>query len=328
MPPGGLDEYWETPVTLNRTWGFSKFDTLWKNPGTVILQLVSAVSRGGNYLLNIGPKADGQIPEATVGIFGKVGSWIERNSESIYGTSASPFGELPWGFCTVKGNKLYLFVREWPASKELNLSGPNNTVISAYLLADKSRKLKVRQVENSTFVSLPPEAPDDPVSVLVLETEGPPEVSFPEVLQDNSGIIELNYMTAITSGNAMKRFNRKGGFHISKWTKPEDAAEWIIHIDKPGIFKVNIDYAANYESEGKSFEIKIGDSHIEKPVIYTGDWFEYHRFPAGYLELRESGKYTLTIRPKEIGDSFLMHLRSITLSPVSKVKKSGWGAFN
>ena len=63
MPPGGLDEYWETPITLNRTWGFSKFDTLWKSPEAVILQFVAAVSRGGNYLLNIGPKGDGEIPE-------------------------------------------------------------------------------------------------------------------------------------------------------------------------------------------------------------------------------------------------------------------------
>ncbi len=326
MPPGGLDEYWETPVTLNRTWGFSKFDTLWKSPETVILQLVAAVSRGGNYLLNIGPEGDGKIPEEVFMIFKKVGSWIERNSESIYGTSANPFGELPWGFCTVKENKLYLFVRDWPENKELKLEGLQKPVKSAYLLSDKSKKLTVRKVEDTTCIALPPEAPDSPLSVLVLETEGSPEVAPPVVLQENTGKMELNYLTAITHGGAMKRFNRKGGFHISKWTKPEDAVEWIIHVDKPGMFRVNIDYAASKEMEGRPFEIIIADSHIEKKVVCTGDWFEYHQFPAGYIMLPEAGEYTLTIRPKEKSDFYLMYLRSIVLDPVVAVKKTGWSA--
>jgi alpha-L-fucosidase len=326
MPPGGLDEYWETPVTLNRTWGFSKFDTLWKSPETVILQLVAAVSRGGNYLLNIGPEGDGKIPEEVFMIFKKVGSWIERNSESIYGTSANPFGELPWGFCTVKENKLYLFVRDWPKNKELNIEGLQKPVKSAYLLFDRSKKLTVRKVEDTTCIALPPEAPDNPVSVLVLETEGSPEVASPVVLQENTGKMELNYLTAITHGGAMKRFNRKGGFHISKWTKPEDAVEWIIHIDKPGVFSLNIDYAASSEMEGRSFKIIIADSHIERTVVCTGDWFEYHQFPAGYVEIPKAGDYTLTIRPKGKSDSYLMYLRSIILDPVAAVKKTGWSA--
>ena len=326
MPPGGLDEYWETPVTLNRTWGFSKFDTLWKHPETVILQLVAAVSRGGNYLLNIGPEGDGKIPDEVFRIFKKVGSWLERNSESIYGTSANPFGELPWGFCTVKENKLYLFVRDWPKNKELEFKGLQNQVKSAYLLSDNSKKLTVRKVEDTTCIALPPAAPDSPVSVLVLETESSPQVAPPVVLQENTGKMELNYLTAITHGGAMKRFNRKGGFHISKWTKPEDKVEWIIHADKPGMFRVNIDYAASQEMEGGSFEVIIADSHIEKKVVCTGDWFEYRQFPAGYIALPEAGEYTLTIRPKGISDSYLMYLRSIILDPVTAVKKTGWSA--
>ncbi len=79
MPPGGLNEYWESAQTLNQTWGFSKFDTLWKSPETVIQRLVEIVSRGGNYLLNIGPEGNGEIPDATVEILGKVGPWVERN---------------------------------------------------------------------------------------------------------------------------------------------------------------------------------------------------------------------------------------------------------
>ena len=144
------------------------------------------------------------------------------------------------------------------------------------------------------------------------------------VLQDETGSIELNYLTAITSGKAMTRFNRKGEFHISKWTGPEDAAEWFVHIDKPGAFQVNIDYAANKEWEGKPFEVIVGSSSFKTYVMYTGDWFEYQKFPVGYIEYLNPGDYTVTIRPKESSDTYLMYLSSIKLLPVKSNKTKGW----
>ena len=324
MPPGGLKEYWESAQTLNKTWGFSKFDTLWKSPETVIRNLVEIVSRGGNYLLNIGPKGNGEIPDATVEIFSKVGPWVERNAESIYGTTANPFGELPWRYCTVKGSKLYLFVRDWPQDGVLTVAGLKNAVTSAYLLLDKTTKLPVTQAEKKTRITLPQKPPDDPITVLVLEIVGSPIVDPTVVLQDETGSIELNYLTAITHGKTMTRFNRKGGFHISKWTGPEDSADWFVHVDKPGAFQVNITYAANKEWEGKPFEIKVGSSSFKTSVIYTGDWFEYHKFPIGYIELLNPGDYTLTIRPKVSSDTYLMYLSSIKLLPVKSNKTKGW----
>jgi alpha-L-fucosidase len=324
MPPGGVEEYWETPMTLNKTWGFSKFDTLWKSPETIIQRLVEIVSRGGNFLLNIGPEGDGKIPDATVEIFSKVGSWMEHNSESIYGTSANPFGELDWGYCTVKENKLYLFVSRWPQDGLITLSGLENVVNSAYLHIDKTTKLQVIKSGNETHISLPPEAPDYPISVVVLETDGLPLIRPALVLQNADGKIEMNYLKAITHGKAMTRFNRKGGFHISKWTGPEDAVIWKINVDKPGKFKVTIDYAANKEWEEQFYEVIIEDTKITKPVIYTGDWYEYNEFPIGYVELSKPGEYSLTVRPKMSGDKYLMYLRSITLSPVEDIKEVGW----
>lgn len=324
-PSGGMKEYWETPQTLNNSWGYSKFDTDWKKPEFVIQRLIEIVSRGGNYLLNIGPKGDGEIPEATLEIFSKVGPWVERNAEGIYGTTANPFGELPWGYCTVKGSKIYLFVRDWPQDGVLTVPGLKNAITSAYLILDKSTKLPVTQAEKQTRISLPTKPIDDPLSLLVLEIEGSPRVDPPIVLQDEAGLIQLDYLKAITHGKTMTRYNRKGEFHISKWSGPEDAVEWFIHIDKPGKFTVNISYAANKEWEGKPFEITIGKSRIEKSVICTGDWYVYYGFPVGYIELPEAGDYTLTIRPKKMSDTYLMYLRSITLNPVENIKQAGWG---
>ena len=328
MPPGGLREYWETPMTLNRTWGFSKFDTLWKSPETVITRLVEIVSRGGNFLLNIGPTGDGEIPEATKRIFSEVGPWVSRNAESIYGTTANPFGELPWGYCTVKGNRLYLLVRDWPPDGKIKLQGLKNQANSAYLLKDQSERLSFTRNEEQIVIQVPSVAPDKPLSVVVLELNGAPVVAPREVFQDENGSLMLDYLTVKTTGKAVTRFNRKGGFHISKWNGPDDIAEWMIKINKPGIFKVNITYAANKEWDGEKYEIAAGNQVIRQSVVHTGDWYDYQEFPAGYLEFTEAGVIRLTIRPADQSTTNLMYLKSIRLDPVKETKRYGWSSSN
>jgi alpha-L-fucosidase len=326
MPPGGLKEYWESAQTLNQTWGFNRFDSLWKSPETVISRLAEIVSRGGNYLLNVGPMGNGEIPEASVEIFRKVGPWVERNSESIYQTSASPFGELPWGYCTVKAGKLYFFIRDWPKDGMLTIPHLSNHVKSAYLLTDKTTKLTVLQSERQIHVSLPAKPTDYPLSVLALELDGSPVTDPPIVFRNDTGSVELNYLTVITHGKTMTRFNVKGGFHISRWTGPGDSAEWVIHLDKAGIFRVDISYAAKKEWEGKQYEISIGSTSFEKSVIHTGDWFDYNRFPVGYIEIKKPGNYTINIHPKDPGSTPLMWLRYVALDPVKSKKSGGWGS--
>jgi len=145
------------------------------------------------------------------------------------------------------------------------------------------------------------------------------------VLQDSTGSFELNYINVITKGRTMTRFNRKGGFHISKWTGTDDSAEWFLHVDNPGAYKVTINYAANKGSEGIPFEINIASSVFNSNVIYTGEWFDFHKFSIGYIAQLNPGDYTLAMRPKESGENYLMWLKSITLNPVEIVKKEGWG---
>jgi alpha-L-fucosidase len=325
MPPGGIEEYWETPMTLNNTWGFSRYDTLWKSPETVIRRLVEIASRGGNFLLNIGPMGNGEIPEATVDILRKAGSWLKRNGEGIYGASANPFGELQWGYCTVKGNKLNFFIENWPPDGYLNISGLQNKVIKAYMINDPATILEVLNTGNNIQIQLPAEASDYPLSLLVLETEGFPVVVPRVVMPEGDGRYELNYLTAITNGNTVTRFNRKGGFHISKWKNPDDFTDWIVNIDKPGKFRLNISYSAIKEWEGKTFEIYVDDIRFEKTVICTGACFEFQEFPVGYFELPKAGNVTVKIRPENASDSYLMYLRSLTLIPVDNIKNAGWG---
>jgi alpha-L-fucosidase len=325
LPPGGLKEYWESPQTLNKTWGYSRFDTLWKSPQTVITNLVKIVSWGGNYLLNIGPEGNGEIPPATMEIFKQVSPWIRRNAESIYGTTASPLGELSWGYCTTKGNQLFLFVRDWPQNGQLILPGLNNKVTSACLLLDKSSQLKVDQNKKQTLIALPQNAPDSPITVVVLDIDGPPKIDPPVVVQNDTGLVKMDYLNAVTHGKTMTRFNRKGGFHISKWTGPEDTAEWLIHLDKPGDYQILVNYGAKKEWAGKKYEVRVASAVFNNTIVYTGDWFDYNQFPIGYISNMASGDYKVTIRPKETGNDYLMWLHSITMVPVKAKRSEGWG---
>ncbi|MBV9937202.1 MAG: alpha-L-fucosidase, partial [Acidobacteriaceae bacterium] len=179
MPTGGLQEYWETPQTLNTTWGYSQFDQQWKTPSEVIHRLVEIVSKGGNYLLNIGPMADGTIPPPSVATLREVGAWMQTNSESIYGTSASPLPEQTWGRSTVKGNTVYLHVWNWPADNKLRVSGLRNRTVSAYALTNRSRPLTVSYVSGTPVVDLPSHPPDERDTVIALELDRPPQVDSP-----------------------------------------------------------------------------------------------------------------------------------------------------
>jgi alpha-L-fucosidase len=165
----GVD--WESCMTMNDTWGYKSSDHHWKSAEDLIRKLVDIASKGGNFLLNVGPTAEGLIPEPSVERLAAVGKWTKVNGESIYGTTASPLGEVPWGRCTAKPGKLYLHVFDWPTNGRLEVPGIEHKVTKACLLADKKHaKLPVVLADqNKVVVTLPTEAPDRVDSVVVLE---------------------------------------------------------------------------------------------------------------------------------------------------------------
>ena len=157
---------WETCMTMNRHWAYCAYDDNWKSAGEIILKLSEIVSKGGNLLLNIGPDKYGTIPQICRDNLKAIGRWMKVNGEAIYGTEASPFPFLPFGYATRKGNTLYLHIRDW--SKELSVPAVLK-VRKAYLLADPSVRIRSGRKGGSTWFRLPPFAPDAAVSVLAVE---------------------------------------------------------------------------------------------------------------------------------------------------------------
>jgi alpha-L-fucosidase len=168
----GVD--WETCMTMNDTWGYKSYDDHWKSTEELIRTLADVASKGGNFLLNVGPMPEGLIPQASVERLTEMGKWMAVNGESIHGTTASPFGRPEWGRCTAKANKRYLHVFQWPAQGQLVVPLAGANVDKAYLLADKKHaKLPVTAGADKVTISLPEKAPDsiDSVVVLVLKSK-------------------------------------------------------------------------------------------------------------------------------------------------------------
>ena len=177
IPATGLpDQDWETCMTMNDNWGYKHYDDNWKSKAALLRQYVDVVSKGGNYLLNIGPTAAGVIPQESVDRLEAIGAWMRVNGESIYGTTASVFPDLPWGRCTVKGNTLYLHIFDWPADGRLIVPGLVSSPEQAYLLADCGQQLNVTLHENSAVVAVPQHPIDPIISVLALEFNDEPKI--------------------------------------------------------------------------------------------------------------------------------------------------------
>lgn len=166
---------WEVCMTMNDTWGYKSYDENWKSGKELILKLSEIVSKGGNFLLNVGPTSLGEIPGASIDRLKQIGDWMIINSEAIYGTTASPFPYLPWGRATLKGQKLYLHVIRWPSDGILKLPLMNK-VVKAYPLSDPESILTVNQADKHIEISLPSSAPDTVLSIVALEFEGSPNV--------------------------------------------------------------------------------------------------------------------------------------------------------
>ena len=170
-----IGQNWETCMTMSNSWGYKKNDNGWKSSETLIRNLVKIASRGGNYLLNIGPKPDGTFPEESIQRLKEIGQWMDVNGEAIYGTQASPISQLPWGECTTKEVRnntiLYLSVFDWPKDGNLTIQGLNNKVISAKLLATGA-KLKSSFKADCLIISIPATAPDKVASVIKLVVKG------------------------------------------------------------------------------------------------------------------------------------------------------------
>jgi alpha-L-fucosidase len=191
IPPQVSADAWEVPATINHTWGYRTDDTDWKSPGQITFKLVDIVSKGGNYLLNVGPTAEGLIPQASQDILRTVGRWLQVNGEAVYGAGPTPFGEelgersargakdvrgdaliyqqIQWRV-TTKPGKLYFTFFDEPRAP-FQLPQMRNAATRAYRLADHA-PVEMKTENGRTALNVPRPILDPMATVVVVEYEG------------------------------------------------------------------------------------------------------------------------------------------------------------
>ncbi|MFL6306630.1 MAG: alpha-L-fucosidase [Candidatus Sulfotelmatobacter sp.] len=166
IPSPAEFQLWETCMTINNTWAYNAHDHHFKSGKDLIRGLVEVASRGGNFLLNVGPQPDGLIQPEFQDRLRTIGDWITANGESIYGTTYGPIQGQTSFRTTAKGSDLYVHVLDWP-SNSLVLTGLPGKVLSARLLAN-NQPLRFQQTPDQIAITVPPQAPDPNVSVIAL----------------------------------------------------------------------------------------------------------------------------------------------------------------
>lgn len=320
---------WEAIPTTNESYGYHKYDSSHKPVSHFIQLLASAASRGGNLLMNIGPKSEGTFDNKDLTILKGIGKWIDKNGESIYGTSSSPLPLQSWGVSTRKGNKLYLHVFRWPANGKLYVGGLFSPVQKAYLLTDPTKKYLARSGSSSAdyYIAVSEKAPDSINTVIVIEWKGELETHTTRLLAPNSAMDRLLAFDAKQNGEGFNYGDGKTDrYYVEGWKSKAQSLSWDFDIVNAGEYNVRVKYLAPSASAGGSYSLS----------FYKNSWeatkrIAYHEYKVDTtsknttvvtrdLDLirMESGNYNLVIDPVAITGSELIKLLEIQLIPVDK----------
>ncbi|HEY3384602.1 MAG TPA: alpha-L-fucosidase [Vicinamibacterales bacterium] len=165
---------WESCMTMNGSWGYHAADDDWKTPKQIVRNLITCCRDGGNYLLNIGPRGDGSVPEPSIRTLEAVGSWLERNGESIYASDRCQPSRSAYATYSRKGNTLFMHVHAWPGDTAV-MAGLLVRVKSARLLATGRAVAFEQDPLRVRFTGLPVQAPDTPVTTIAIECDAEPK---------------------------------------------------------------------------------------------------------------------------------------------------------
>lgn len=300
---------WETCMTINDTWGFKSYDHNWKSAQTLIRNLVDIVSKGGNYLLNVGPTAEGEIPPESIARLHEIGAWMKVNGEAIYGVQASPCRAPAWGRVARKGDRLFLYVFDWPADGKL-MAPVVADVKQATLLGDPARAVTATSTDHGLAVTVEGGAPSPICSVILVDVTGPVEQFIGRIEQKGDGTLTLMADAATLTGDSLQVESIESRKNLGFWTRRDDSAQWQCRLATGGEFEVAIDAAG---LEDADLVLQVGPEKLTGRIPATGDLREFKTAALGRVAA-PAGEVAIWLRPARGGWGPLS-VRSVELRP-------------
>jgi alpha-L-fucosidase len=272
LPRPGL---WETPDTHNDTWAYAKYDRNWKGPREVAERLVRVVSRGGTYMLNVGPDGTGRIPAQSARILREVGQWVGAHEEAIHGAGPTPLGPLAWGECTRRGNRLFLHVCQWPANGRLVVPGLHSPSKDTRLAG--SGDLPVQAAADALILTLPRQRPETLIPVITLELDGAVAASRAAyVLNGCRNTLDAGVASVAACELQAARWMEKFGDWkhaecLGAWRPGDSSAAWDFLTVEPGAFTLDVEYTCPEAGDYSEWQLEVGGTTVLFPLLDTGE---------------------------------------------------------
>ncbi|NPA36439.1 MAG: alpha-L-fucosidase [Chlorobi bacterium] len=275
-----FDFPWQSPATVAHSWGYNAYEDKWKSTTTLLHSLINNVSLNGNLLLNIGPRANGDVPYEISLRLTEIGKWLAVNGESIYGSGAFdlPPSMHDWGKITYKQDdngtsKVFLHVFNWPLEKKLYVTGIKNAPKRVYLLADKQKApLKYNFSETVTSIDLSVPQPDPYVSVIVMEYDKKPDTENDLVaksIYNGYSLTPYNFISAQGDKTIVKSHDF-GSIPVHLTVKNKSSYTWRIYVEKPDTLNVDVSYGFEGENGKGKITVEVAGLNETKEVENTG----------------------------------------------------------
>ncbi len=311
---------WQSPATVAHSWGFHSLDTKYKSTTTLLKSLINNVSLNGNFMLNIGPRANGDIPYEVSQRMLEMGKWLNVNGESIYGTKAFNLrkNQHDWGKITCKetpdGFKLYLHIFTWPLNNKLNLTGISASPKKVYLLADDQKtELNFTNTNVFTEINLTSTKTNPYVSVIVVEYDKKPNIVDNLVAKTVDGGYSLLPQNQIIEDEflILNPKENRGTIPAHIEIGKEKTLKWQIYVDEPGDKNIDISYSFQNESKESKLSLTVANKTISQVISQTGktvgepgqNWVidNYKSNRLGKINFQNKGFYEveLTLYPAE-----------------------------
>ena len=311
------DKYWEICQPISGSWGYRSDDKDFKSIRTLLHNLADASSMGGNYLLNVSPTCLGTLAPQTIERLKAIGQWMSKNSESIYGTEASPCGNPEWGCITMRTvngkTKLYLHVFNWPEDGKI-IVPVKNKAKRASLLVNSRKSFRTKSSSKGLTINLTGTAPDSINSVVVLDLIGEPDAIAPKPFgQNKDGVVMFytgNAQFENLQGTGVKYNSSKDC--VGSWSNDREIVYWNFAIENPSTFDVTASVACTADSK---VTVNVnGQSHVIN-IPSTGNYENFKPIKLGQFKIEKTGSYKITFKPVR-GEWHGINLKDVVMTPI------------